>query len=74
MSLEEAADMLYYAKNWGCGGNSKLHQALELAIDSLNEIAQISEALCSITEKECSSYGFDNECNLAEKWTDLLKN
>ena len=44
-------------------------ETMQLAIDALTDIAEISDALLGIADMECCDYGFGNECDKAEKWS-----
>ena len=37
MTTEEALDVLYFTKNWGCKGDTRLHDAIEIAIRIIEE-------------------------------------
>lgn len=43
-------------------------KACEVAMEALDDIEEISQALSEITESECSSYGYENACDKADKW------
>lgn len=44
------------------------HIAMTMAIQALEDIGKISKALSEITDHECCAYGFDEECDLADKY------
>lgn len=41
---------------------------MRLAIEALTDIAEISDALLGIVDIEFCDYGFEKECDKAEKW------
>ena len=46
---------------------------VDRAFEVLNDIKIISEALIAITERECCHYGFEEACELAEKYVEEVE-
>ena len=45
-------------------------ETYDKAFEALKDIKIISEALIAITERECCHYGFEEACELAEKYVE----